>query len=75
MRLADFNAPELHSPHGAEAKAALERLVLGRDADCRAVRGRQGRVRVYDRVIGLCHIQGRSVGALLRQAGAREGGR
>src|SRR3546814_1877726 len=30
IRLADFYAPELHSPTGPAAKAALERLAMGR---------------------------------------------
>ncbi len=34
IRLADFDAPELHAPGGAAAKAALERLVLQREVRC-----------------------------------------
>ncbi len=75
VRLADFDAPELHAASGGFAKAALEKAALGRSASCTAVRGRSGRVRVYDRVIALCTIGGRSIGTLLRQAGAPEGGR
>lgn len=75
VRLADFDAPELHSPSGALAKGALESVALGRSAACTSVRGRSGRVRVYDRVIALRTIGGRSVGTLLRQAGALQGGR
>ncbi|CAM5615188.1 thermonuclease family protein [Hyphomicrobium sp. 2TAF46] len=75
VRLADFDAPELHAPIGARAKAALEDVALGRGAFCTAVRGRNGRVQVYDRVIAVCQISGRSIGTLLRQIGAPQGGR
>lgn len=75
VRLADFNAPELHSPTGREARDRLSNLVQNRRLDCTAVRGRNGRVIVYDRVIASCLLSGRRVGDLLRQAGSREGGR
>lgn len=69
IRLGDFYAPELHERGGADAKRRLERLVFGQTLSCRAGR------RSYDRVIGYCTIRGRSVGALLRANGGREGGR
>lgn len=75
VRLADFDAPELHSPQGPRAKALLEGLTLGRFASCRAEVGRRGRVIVWDRVIARCRINGESVGSLLRAVGAPEGGR
>ena len=75
VRLADFDAPELHESEGSTGKALLERLTLGRPVSCRAVRGRSGRVQVYDRVIAVCTIGGRPIGALLRAAGAPQGGR
>lgn len=75
VRLADFDAPELHSPTGRADRARLARLVEGRRLDCVAVRGRTGRVVVWDRVIAACCLDGRSVGDLLRAAGGREGGR
>lgn len=74
VRLADFNAPELHADGGAAAKAALERLAMGQNAQCVATRGRNGRVVSYDRVIATCRIGGRRIGDALRAAGAREGG-
>jgi len=74
VRLADFDAPELHSPTGGADRARLSRLVQGRVLSCVAVRGRNGRVIVYDRVIGACRLNGRRVGDLLREAGGREGG-
>lgn len=75
VRLADFDAPELHSPEGPRAKAILAALALGHFASCRAEVGRQGRVIVWDRVIARCRIRGETVGSLLRAAAAPEGGR
>ena len=74
VRLADFNAPELHAQGGEDAKAALERLAMGQNAQCVATRGRNGRVVSYDRVIATCRIGGRRIGDALRASGAREGG-
>ena len=74
VRLSDFDAPELRSPTGREAKDRLARLVRDRVLSCVAVRGRNGRVIVYDRVIAACRLNGRGVGDLLRTAGGREGG-
>lgn len=74
VRLADFDAPELRSPTGRADRDRLSRLVRGRRLACIAVRGRNGRVLVYDRVIAACRLNGRSVGDLLRAAGGREGG-
>ncbi len=75
VRLADFNAPELHSAGGSRAKAALEHVAMGRSASCVAGGGRRGNVTSYDRVIATCRIAGRRVGDLLRAAGIEEGGR
>lgn len=74
VRLADFDAPELHSPTGRADRDRLSGLVRGRMLSCVAVRGRNGRVIVYDRVIASCRLHGRRVGDLLREAGGREGG-
>lgn len=68
VRLEDFYAPELHSPAGPQAKAALERAAMGQDADCIADH------QSYDRVVATCRIGGRSIGDLLRSAGIVEGG-
>ena len=75
MRLADFNAPELNAQGGSAAKTLLERIAMGREAQCVAGGGRSNRVVSYDRVIATCRIGGRRIGALLREAGAEEGGR
>lgn len=69
VRVADFYAPELHSPGGQEAKRAMDRIAKGRNAVCEAGK------RSYDRVVARCTINGRSVGDLMRQAGVQEGGR
>lgn len=74
VRLSDFDAPELHSPTGRANRNRLSGLVHGRVLACVAVRGRNGRVIVYDRVIASCRLNGRRVGDLLRAAGGREGG-
>lgn len=69
VRVADFNAPELREPGGIAARETLRRLVMGRQATCRAGQ------RSYDRVVARCEIGGTSIGDLMRAAGVREGGR
>jgi len=68
VRVAEFYAPELSEPDGREAKAALERIAVGRRATCIA------RHRSHDRVVAACSIGGQDVGDLMRRAGVREGG-
>lgn len=75
VRLADFDAPELHAPDGRRAKALLEDVAFGQRVSCEARRVRSGRVIVYDRVIAVCRVRGRAIGDLLRAGGAPEGGR
>jgi len=75
VRLADFDAPELHALRGELAKSALTRIALHRPVTCTAGRGRSGRVVVFDRVIARCLIRGVSIGDLMRETGVREGGR
>lgn len=74
VRLADFDAPELHQDFGAAAKSALERTALHREVTCTTERGRSRRVVSFDRVIARCRIGPNSIGDLLRQAGAVRGG-
>ncbi|MGK6313680.1 thermonuclease family protein [Neorhizobium sp. DT-125] len=74
VRLADFDAPELHQADGVAAKAALERVALHRQVICTAERGRSGRVVSFDRVIARCRIGHDSIGDLLRRAGVLASG-
>lgn len=74
VRLADFDAPELHQPGGLEAKTTLERIILHREVTCTAERGRRGRVVSFDRVIARCRIGSDSIGDLLRHVGVIAGG-
>lgn len=69
VRVADYYAPELHAPGGREAKAALERVALGKLVQCSA--GKKS----YDRVVATCTLNGPSLGALMRATGLPEGGR
>jgi len=69
VRVADFYAPELHSPRGPQAKAALERIAMGHTAQCIAGR------RSYDRVVAQCFIGSESIGDSMRKADIQEGGR
>jgi micrococcal nuclease len=68
VRLADFYAPELAAPGGRQAKAALERIAMGRRVECVAQH------RSYDRVVSRCTLGGVSLGDRMRAAGASEGG-
>lgn len=69
VRLGDFNAPELNEQGGHRAKQMLAGLVMSRPLVCRAGR------RTYDRVVGLCTLDGKPLGDLLRAQGGVEGGR
>lgn len=68
VRLAGFFAPESGGPGGARAKAALERIVLGKDAVCRA------NLKSYDRIVAECTVGGRSVSDLMLASGIKQGG-
>ena len=69
VRVADFYAPELSAPGGAQAKAALERIAMGRRVSCAADH------QSYDRIVAWCELEGVSLGDRMREAGIREGGR
>lgn len=75
VRLGDFDAPELNASGGKAAKDTLSRIALGASVTCVAVRGRNGRVRSYDRVIARCDLEGRSLGELLLESGLKPAGR
>lgn len=74
VRLADFDAPELREPEGRRGHEMLTRLTRGRDVNCVATRGRNGRVNSHDRVIATCRLNGQTLGNLLRSQGAPQGG-
>lgn len=69
VRLADFYAPELHTPQGPAARRALDRVTAGKTLTCIAQH------RSYDRVVAVCRVGQAALGDLLRQAGIVEGGR
>lgn len=74
VRLQDFSAPELSEPDGRAAKAALERVALGRRVRCTAAN------RSWDRIVATCWLvdgprAGWTIGRALRAEGVREGGR
>lgn len=68
VRLAGFFAPESGGPGGARAKAALERVALGKDAVCHA------NLRSYDRIVAECTIGGRSISDMMVASGVQQGG-
>ena len=68
VRLADFYAPELSAPGGREAKAALERIAMGKRVECEAQH------RSYDPVVAVCTVQGVKLGDRMRAAGITAGG-
>lgn len=69
VRLEDYYAPEIHSPTGLDAKAALERIAMHQNTECVANH------RSYDRVVATCRIGGHSIGDLMRAIGNLEGGK
>jgi len=62
IRLSDFDAPALHAPGGADAKARLSGLVMGWRPVCTTRRDQQGRVFVHDRMIARCTVDGPPLG-------------
>jgi hypothetical protein len=68
VRLAGFFAPESGGPGGARAKAALERVVLGKEAICHA------NLQSYDRIVAECTVGGRSVSDMMLASGVKQGG-
>lgn len=69
VRLADFYAPELSEPGGAEAKVKLARLVMGRRISC------TGDHQSFDRIVAWCRLGYTRLGDLMRLSGTTEGGR
>ena len=64
IRLNGVAAPELDEPRGREARQFMVRLVAGRTVRC-DLNGE----RSYDRVIGVCHLDGQDIGAAIIGAG------
>lgn len=64
VRIADIDAPELRQPHGQEAKAALVKLVGGRDVRLELVGGDS-----YRRIIAHVYVAERNVAAELVERG------
>jgi endonuclease YncB( thermonuclease family) len=76
VRLADFDAPEMSESGGQLARAALSRIAMGRRLWCATVNPRRKHaVRSHNRVVAVCWRDGLSLGELLRDTGAAEGGR
>lgn len=75
IRLADFDAPEIHEPHGRRAKSALWRIAHGRQVVCTCCEGARGRCRSYGRIVATCRLNGIPLGQLMRARGIPEGGR
>jgi endonuclease YncB( thermonuclease family) len=70
VRVADYSAPELREPGGAEARRMMESLAFQREVTCLAGR------RSYDRTVAICRLaSGLALGEAMRRAGAPEGGR
>jgi len=60
IRLQGVAAPELRDPLGREAGEAMRRLVQGRVVECRPDGSRS-----YDRIVAVCFLDGRDIGAWL----------
>ncbi len=60
VRLQGVAAPELRQPLGREAGEAMRRLVQGRVVECRPDGSRS-----YDRIVAVCFLDGRDIGAWL----------
>ena len=72
IRLRNAHAPELHEAGGIEARGGLRALVAGRVVTCES----RARDR-YGRLVAVCAVDGRDLGAVLIAAGlaARYAGR
>lgn len=74
VRTIDFSAPELNTSEGHDAKRIISDLALGKDIACVTTPGRNGTTFSWDRVHATCQIDGVSLAAMMRGAGAPEGG-
>ncbi|MCZ6509328.1 MAG: thermonuclease family protein [Alphaproteobacteria bacterium] len=64
IRLDGVSAPELNERHGQAAKEFMVRFVAGMTVRCE-LNGE----RSYDRVIGVCYLDGKDIGASIIAAG------
>lgn len=64
VRLNGVAAPELSEPGGAEATAAMVRMIAGRIVTCE-LNGQ----RTHDRMVGICYVDGVDVGEAIIAAG------
>jgi endonuclease YncB( thermonuclease family) len=74
VRFADFDAPELGTARGREARVALSKIAIGRSVECQVTNGRSGKPVSFDRVIAVCRLGGRSIREALLREGVSEGG-
>lgn len=75
VRLADYFGLELHEPGGKKEAAALKSITTNQRVYCTVTRGKNNKVRSFDRVVAVCRINGVSLGDLMRAGGNLEGGR
>lgn len=65
IRVWGLDAPEVNTPGGSEATAALERLVAGQELTCR-----QRDIDRYGRIVGQCFLpDGRDITAAMIESG------
>lgn len=64
IRLNGIAAPELEDPQGPAARDFMKNLVAGKIVSCELDGERS-----YDRVIGVCYLDGQDIGALIINAG------
>lgn len=60
VRLSGVAAPERHEPLGEAARRAMQTLAFGRTAECRPDGSRS-----RDRIVAICFVNGRDIGAEL----------
>jgi endonuclease YncB( thermonuclease family) len=74
VRFADFDAPELRTEEGREAKQMVEDKLFGKQVSCTTSKGRNGKTRSHDRVLATCRLGTKGVSDVLNEAGVPTGG-
>lgn len=64
IRLSGVSAPELKEPLGLDSKQFMRELVHGKDIRCN-FNGEKS----YDRMVGVCFLEGKDIGAALIEVG------